>query len=160
MRRMRNPRGLILACLMTMLVACTPGAPSPPGGSQALVPGAVVIQVSLIKYQPQQTKYGTVAGYDNADLTVPVGAVVQFHNQDSFTHTASSVGTNGFPSGSPLTDKARTPSGSDLSQADWSSGDLGPDGYSQPFKASTPGTYFYGCFFHYNTPMRGVITVQ
>jgi plastocyanin len=160
MRRMRTPQGLVLACLMTMLVACTPGAQSPPGGSQALVPGAVVIQVSLIKYQPQQTKYGTVAGYDNDDLTVHVGAVVQFHNQDGFTHTASSVGTNGFPSGSPLTDKARTQAGSDLAQADWSSGDLGPDAYSQPFKASTPGTYFYGCFFHYNTPMRGVITVQ
>ena len=160
MRRMRSPRALTLACLMTMLVACTPGAPPTPGGAQALVPGAVVIQVSLIKYQPQQTQFGTVAGYNNANLTVHVGAVIQFHNQDSFTHTASSVGTNGFPQGSPLTDKARTPSGSDLAQTDWSSGDLGPDAYSQPFKASTPGTYFYGCFFHYNTPMRGVITVQ
>jgi len=160
MRRMRNPRGLVLACLMSMLVACTPGAPPTPGGSQALVPGAVVIQVSLIKYQPQQTKFGTVAGYNNANLTVHVGAVIQFHNQDSFTHTASSVGTNGFPSGSPLTDKARSQSGSDLSQADWSSGDLQPDAYSQPIHATTPGTYFYGCFFHYNTPMRGVITVQ
>jgi len=160
MRRMRTPGGLVLACLTAMLVACTPGAPSPPGGSQALVPGAVVIQVSLIKYQPQETQFGTVAGYDNANLTVHVGAVIQFHNQDSFTHTASSVGTNGFPSGSPLTDKARTQSGSDLSQTDWSSGDLQPDAYSQPFHATTPGTYFYGCFFHYNTPMRGVITVQ
>lgn len=143
-----------------MLVACTPGAPPTPGGAQALVPGAVVIQVSLIKYQQQQTQFGTVAGYDNANLTVHVGAVIQFHNQDSFTHTASSVGTSGFPSGSPLTDKARTQSGSDLSQPAWSSGDLQPDAYSQPFHATTPGTYFYGCFFHYNTPMRGVITVQ
>ena len=160
MRRMRTPQGLVLACLMAMLVACTPGAPPQPGGSQSLVPGAIVIQVSLIKYQQQQTQFGIVAGYDNDNLTVPAGAVVQFHNQDSFTHTASSVGTNGFPPGSPIQFKARTPSGSDLAQANWSSGDLGPDAYSQPFKASTPGTYFYGCYFHYNTPMRGVITVQ
>lgn len=160
MRRMRTPRGLVLACLVAALVACTPGAPSQPGGAQALVPGAIVIQVSLLKYPPQQTPLGTVAGYDNADLTVHVGAVVQFHNQDGFTHTASSVGTSGFPNNSPLGNGARTPSGSDLSQANWSSGDLQPDAYSQPFHATAPGTYYYGCYFHYNTPMRGVITVQ
>ena len=51
-------------------------------------------------------------------------------------------------------------SGSDLSQAGWSSGDLGADAYSQPLTASKPGKYYYGCFFHYNTPMRGLITVQ
>lgn len=159
MRRMRNPWGLVLACLVSMLVACTPGAPPPPGGSQALAPGAIVIQVSLIKYPPQQTQFGTVAGYNNANLTVHVGAVIQFHNQDSFTHTASSLGTSGFPPNGPAF-KARTRSGSDLSQANWSSGDLQPDAYSQPIHATTPGTYYYGCYFHYNTPMRGVITVQ
>ena len=159
MRRMRNPWGLVLACLMSMVVGCTPGAPAPPGGAQALVPGAIVIQVSLIKYQPQQTKFGTVAGYNNDNLTVHVGAIIQFHNQDSFTHTASSLGTTGFPpSGPPFS--ARTRSGSDLSQSNWSSGDLQPDSYSQPIHATTPGTYYYGCYFHYNTPMRGVITVQ
>lgn len=159
MPRMRTPGGLVAACLVATLVACTPGAPSPPQGAQGLVPGAVVVQVSLIKYQPQQTPLGEVAGYDNADLTVHVGAVIQFHNQDTFSHTASSVGTSGFPS-NPHLANALTPSGSDLSQPNWSSGELQPNGYSQPFHATTPGTYYYGCYFHYNTPMRGWITVQ
>ena len=119
-----------------------------------------MIQVSLINYGPKQSANGVVAGYNSDNLTVPVGTVIQFHNQDTFTHTASSLGTNGFPKGDPLTTQARTRSGSDLAQAGWSTGDLNPDAYSQPITASTPGTYYYGCFFHYQTPMRGWITVQ
>src|SRR5579871_857231 len=88
--------------VVALLVACTPGAPPPPSGSQGAMPGAVIIEVSLLKYGPSQTPDGTVAGYNNDNLTVPAGTIIQFHNQDSFTHTASSVGTSGFPSGNPL----------------------------------------------------------
>jgi len=160
MRRMSTRKGLAAACLVFALVACTPGAPAPPGGAQGLVPGAVVVQVSLLTYKPAGSPHGTVAGYSNDALTVKVGTIIQFHNQDSFTHTASWVGTNGFPPGNPLGESARTRSGGDLAQTNWTSGDLQPNSYSQPLRASTPGTYYYGCFFHYNTPMRGWITVQ
>ena len=153
-------RVLIPACVAAAVVACTPGAPPPPSGSNGPFPGAVIIQVSLLKYGPSQSPSGIVAGYNNDNLTIPVGSIVQFHNQDSFTHTASSVGTSGFPSGNPLKEHARTQSGTDLAQQGWSSGDLGPNAYSQPLTASQAGTYFYGCFFHYSTPMRGRIVVQ
>ena len=153
-------RSIFWLGVLAMVVACTPGAPPPPSGTQGAVPGAVIIQVSLLKYPPTQSPSGVVAGYSNDDLTIPAGTIVQFHNQDSFTHTASSVGTSGFPSGNPLNEHARTQSGTDLAQSGWSSGDLAPNAYSQPLVASAPGTYFYGCFFHYNTPMRGRIVVQ
>ena len=158
MARMTIGKSMFVGGAVAMLVACTPGAPPPPSGPQGAVPGAVIIQVSLLKYGPTQTPDGVVAGYSNDNLTIPVGTVVQFHNQDNFTHTASSVGTSGF--GNPPGAQAQTQSGSDLAQSGWSSGVLGPNAYSQALTASTPGTYYYGCFFHFNTPMRGRIVVQ
>jgi plastocyanin len=156
---MRYARALFAVCAVAVLASCTPGAPPPPAGSGA-VPGAVIINVSLLTYAPKPSVNGIVAGYNSDALTVPVGTVIQFHNQDSFTHTGSFLGTNGFPSGNPLKNQARTRSGTDLSQAGWSTGDLSPNAYSQPLTASRAGTYYYGCFFHYPTPMRGWITVR
>lgn len=157
---MRYLRGLLTVCVAAALAGCTPGAPPPPSGAQGPVPGAVIINVSLLTYAPQPSAHGTVAGYSSDTLVVHVGAIIQFHNQDNFTHTASFLGTSGFPSGDPLNNAARTQSGTDLSQTGWSSGDLGAGAYSQPLTASVGGTYYYGCFFHYQTPMRGWITVQ
>ncbi len=160
MARMTIGRYVIGACVAAAVVACTPGAPPPPSGSNGPFPGAVIIQVSLLKYPPTQSPSGLVAGYNNDDLTIPVGTVVQFHNEDNFTHTASSLGTSGFPQTNPLKEPARSQSGTDLAQSGWSSGDLLANAYSQPLTASQPGTYFYGCFFHYLTPMRGRIVVR
>ena len=159
---MKLRKGLVAACLIGALVACTPGAPSQPAGAQGPVPGATIIQVSLLTYKPMASPDGTVAGYANAHITVPVGTIIQFHNQDNFLHTASLVSTTSFPknNSNPLTNTARTQNGSDLATAGWSTGDLNADAYSQPLTASQAGKYFYGCFFHYSTPMRGVIIVQ
>jgi plastocyanin len=142
------------------LWACTPGAPGVPNAAQGPVPGAVIIEVSLLKYGPMPTSNGTVAGYNNANITVPVGAIIQFHNQDSFNHTASWVSFSNFPPGNPLTAAAKGQSGSDLFAAGWSTGDIAPNAYSLPLTASKAGEVYYGCFYHYNTPMRGKITVQ
>jgi len=42
----------------------------------------------------------------------------------------------------------------------WSSGTLGAGSGSQILLADKPGTYLYGCFFHYTAPMHGAILVQ
>ena len=155
---MRFLKGLLPVCLAAAAVSCTPGATSAPASS--LLSGSVVIHVSLGKYVAQ-SQYGQIGGYSINPLTIARGTVVQFVNDDNFSHTASSVGTNGFPKSGPGAGSL-TQSGTDFAQTDWSTGELQGGSASQAFTASTPGTYFYGCFFHYSsqTPMRGVIIVQ
>jgi plastocyanin len=121
----------------------------------------VVIHASLGKYVTQ-SQYGLLSSYNPNPLVVSRGTVVQFVNDDNFNHTATSLGTNGFPANGPG-GGALTQSGNDLAQANWSTGALVGGAASQTFNASTPGTYYYGCFYHYNqqgAPMRGVIVVQ
>ena len=145
------------ACL-GFTAACTPGAPSAP--NNALQAGTVVIHLSLGKYAAQ-TQYGTLGGYSPNPLVIARGSVIQFVNDDNFDHTASSVGQSGFPAvGPPGTAIAQ--SGTDLAQPNWSTGDLKGGSASQSLSASQPGTYYFGCLFHFNsqTPMRGVIVVQ
>jgi plastocyanin len=148
-----------VAAAMVATAACTPGAPTAPNG--LISSGSVVIHLSFGKYIVQ-TKYGLVSSYNPNPLVVARGSVVQFANDDNFDHTATSLGSNAFPQNGPG-GSAETKSGTDLSQPNWSSGVLTGGAVSQTFIASTPGTYYYGCFFHYGTPgspMRGVIVVQ
>jgi plastocyanin len=155
---MRFWKGLVPVCLAAAAVSCTPGATSAP--TTAVLSGAVVIHVSLGKYVVQ-SQYGQIGGYSQNPLTIARGTVVQFINDDSFGHTASSVGTAGFPKSGPGAGSL-TQSGTDFAQTNWSTGELQGGSASQAFTAATPGTYYYGCFFHYSsqTPMRGVIVVQ
>ena len=138
--------------------ACTPGAAANPSGSSARIPSAVIVHVSLLTYPPVSSAYGTLSGFSPNPLTVPHGAVVQFVNDDNFAHTASSVGMAGFMNG-PLSASTQNQSGGDLANANWSSGVLQGAGYSQGLNASTAGTYYYQCFYHY-AQMHGVIVVQ
>lgn len=138
--------------------ACTPGAPSNPSAGNAQISSAIIVHVSLLKYPPVSSPYGTLAAFSPNPLTVTHGAVVQFVNDDNFNHTATSVGTTGFVS-SPLSSSAQSASGSDLANPGWSTGALMGGGFSQGFSTSTPGTYYFQCFYHY-TQMHGVIIVQ
>jgi len=158
----RRPAALALVVAMAAgISACTPGAATTPSSlSRSPISGAIIVHVSLLKYGPSPSTFGTVAGYSPNPLTVSVGSIVQFVNDDNFTHTASFVSTTGFPVGNPLSSAAQTPSGTDLASAGWSSGNILGGAFSQGFTASTAGTYYYGCFYHYGSPMRGVIVVQ
>lgn len=99
-------------------------------------------------------------GYAPDTLTVAVGTHIRFVNSDSFAHTATLIaGAQTFPAGSPFGASAQTQSGATLSQA-WSSGTLEPNGSSQTLTVDAPGTYLYGCFYHYGSPMRGTIVAQ
>jgi plastocyanin len=141
------------------LTACTDGAPGSLSGSVA---GVTTIDVSLTAFAATMTPPGISAGYAPAQLTVPVGTQIRFVNRDSFAHTASAVNGLTFPAGSPLSAGALTPSssGRNLSGGGWSSGNLAAGAASPVFVADTPGTYLFGCFYHYGAPMRGSIVVQ
>jgi plastocyanin len=136
------------------LGACTPGAVVPAGGS-----AGTTIDVNLTLHPQSATPYGTSGGYAPAVTTVAVGTSVRFVNSDGFAHTATSLGTAGFPAGSPFGSPALQQSGATLSSG-WTSGALAAGTGSQALLADAPGTYFYGCFFHYGAPMRAAIVVR
>lgn len=154
-----------LALLAALLTACTPGAmgTTPSQGAGAAAPGAqtVIIDVSLTLHAPQTLPQGPAAGYAPLATNVAVGDLIQFTNSDGFANTATLIPqATTFPSGSPFLASAQTQSGALLSQP-WSSGTLQNQGArSQTILVDKPGTYFYGCFFHYGSPMRGVIVAQ
>jgi plastocyanin len=131
----------------TTLGGCTYGAPA---ASTTAVVADVVVDVNLTLY-PE--------GYNPPALTVPVGTKIQFTNTDTFAHTVTAIAGSAFPAGSPFDSSAVNASGSVLSSG-WGSGTLPAGASSQAFVADRPGTYLYGCFFHYSHPMRGQIVVR
>ncbi|MDQ6766928.1 MAG: plastocyanin/azurin family copper-binding protein [Candidatus Eremiobacteraeota bacterium] len=142
-----------------MLAACTPGAPSAPSVVSARSANAVVVGVSLVKYGQMSSAYGMVGGFNPTLVVVAHGVTIQFHNEDSFNHTATSIAGSTFPGGNPIPSSALSQSGSDVSQPDWSSGLLTGQSFSRTFSTAAVGQYLFGCFYHYPT-MRGVIIVQ
>ena len=138
------------------LAACTAGGiPTSSGGS-----GGITINVSLTQYAPTQTPYGQSGGYSPPVTTVAVGSQIRFVNVDSFAHTATEIpGATSFPSGSPFNSGALQQHGTTLSGG-FSSGALQPNSSSQTITVDVPGTYLFGCFFHYGAPMRAAIVAQ
>lgn len=145
------------ASLASILVACTPGAPNAPNAN-SLARG-VLVGESLLKYGQTSSQFGTVGGFNPAIVVVAHGTTIQFHNEDSFNHTATRISGPPFPPGNPIPNSALTLSGTDVSQLSWSSGALLPNAYSQALGTSKVGTFFFGCFYHYPI-MRGVVIVQ
>jgi plastocyanin len=105
------------------------------------------------------SSFGMVGGFNPTIVVVAHGTKIQFHNEDSFNHTATGIPGTGFPGGNPIPSSALNPSGTDVSQTGWSSGLLTGGSFSQSFSTSATGQYLFGCFYHYPT-MRGVVIVQ
>ena len=154
------------ACALVLaLAACTPngtGTASGGGGSGGVTH---TIDVNLTLNSPVSTPYGQSGAYKPAVLTVAVGDSIVFKNSDGFAHTSTSIppaktsGETKFPSAYPFSSAALTQSGTTLSGG-WSSGSIAAGATSQTLLADKPGTYLYGCFFHYGSPMRGAIVVK
>lgn len=141
-------KGMAL-CAALLIAGCTPGGTmSNAGGGPS---SATTIDVNLTLHQ---------YGYQPDTVSVPVGSTIRFFNSDGFPHTATLIpGASTFPSGSPFSASAQTRSGNVLSQP-WSSGTLQASTASQTILVDAPGTYLFGCFFHYGAPMRGTIVAQ
>ncbi|MDQ6929517.1 MAG: plastocyanin/azurin family copper-binding protein [Candidatus Eremiobacteraeota bacterium] len=146
----------IALLLVLSLAACTPGAAMAPSGGGG---AALTIDVSLTSHAAGPSTFGTLAGYSPPVRQVAAGWSVRFVNSDGFAHTATHVAAAAFPAGSPFSTSAQTQSGARLSQS-WSTGTLQAGASSQTFAVDAPGTYLYGCFYHYGSPMRGVIVAQ
>jgi|SRR5579883_196149 len=138
------------------LAACTAGGiPTSSGGG-----GGVTIDISLTQYAPSQTPYGSSRGYSPAVTNVSVGSQIHFVNVDSFAHTATAIpGATTFPTTPPFNAGALQQKGTAIS-GNWSTGALQASGSSQTITVDRPGTYLYGCFFHYGAGMRGAIVAQ
>jgi len=105
------------------------------------------------------TPGGTGAGYAPVVATLAVGDAVRFRNSDGFAHTATSIAASAFPTTYPFTAAALQPTGDTLSGR-FSSGSLAAGASSPSFVADRTGTYLYGCFYHYGSPMRAAIVVR
>jgi plastocyanin len=139
------------------LIGCTAGAP--PGSGSGTSAGTTTINVSLSASTQSSTPFGSSIGYSPPVTTVSVGTMLQFVNRDTFAHTASSVTGTTFPADPGFTSSTLNPSGSRLSTG-WTSGNLAAGAVSPPVLADLPGTYLYGCFYHYSGGMHGAIVVQ
>lgn len=149
---------LILAAVAA-LAACTPGGTSVPSGGGG-GGGTVTIDVDLTTHPAGPTVAGNGGGFAPLETDVTVGSTIRFTNSDTFAHTATLIGTQAtFPAASPFGGSALTQAGNTLSQP-WSSGALAAGAASQTITVDLPGTYLYGCFFHYGAPMRGVIVAH
>jgi plastocyanin len=151
----RSP--LLSLLLIAALAGCTNGAS--PAGSASAVAATTTIDVSLTSAPMASTAYGSGGGFAPLVTTVALGSTIRFTNVDSFAHTATSLIGTTFPAASPFVGSAQLTAGGTLSGG-WSSGTLGAGTTSQTLIADKPGTYLYGCFFHYGAPMRGAIVVK
>jgi len=103
---------------------------------------------------------GDSVGVGPPVLTVHVGDSIVFVNDDAVAHHTATglVGATKF--GEPRWTQAVLKPFGDIGSQPWSSGDIAPGARSAPLLATTPGTFLYGCFFHYSAGMRGEIIVE
>ena len=145
--------------IVLALAGCTPGAP-PAGTGTAAVAATTTIDVSLSTLTVTATQFGSAGGFTPPVTNVTVGSTIRFVNVDAATpHTSTSLSGSSLPASSPFGANALSQFGGTLSGG-WSSGTLGGGNGSQIVLADKPGTYLYGCAYHYGTPMRGAIIVH
>jgi plastocyanin len=158
-------RATAALCAALMLASCTPNGIAAVGGGGGGGGVTHVVDVNLTLNGPSSTPYGESGAYKPAVLTVAVGDFVVFKNSDGFAHTSTSIAPaktkneTQFPSQYPFNASALNQTGTTLSGG-WTSGAIPAGGTSQTIKADKAGTYLYGCFFHYGSPMRGAIVAK
>ena len=138
--------------------------PATPTPSPTPVPSAQPQVVYLnFSFARANSTYGTLAFYApiaSATAAEPITAVAGSHllfiNSDTSPHTASGLGSAGFPA-SFTNANGPAASGSTVDASAWSTGTLSPGGTSTPFTLGPPGTYYFGCYYHYSLPMQDVI---
>jgi plastocyanin len=126
--------------------------------------GAADLDVSLSMSRNSKVVHigaGDAMGIAPQILRVHVGDRVVFVDDDAKEHhTATGLtGASAFVDDPRWTDASLKAYGQ-IGPAAWSTGDLAPGARSAPLVAAKPGTYLYGCFFHYTAGMRGEIIVE
>jgi plastocyanin len=153
-------RTLALA-LALVCSGCTAGGVNPTTGGGASVTSVTTIDVSIAAFALESTPLGDARGFSPEVTNVSVGSGVRFLNVDNTEHTATSIpGTTVFPAESPFGVSALQQTANVGVGGSWGAGALEPGEMSQVFVVNQPGTYIYGCFFHYSGGMRGVIVAK
>lgn len=147
--------------LLLALSGCTAGGVNPAAGGGASVTSVTTIDVSIAAFALESTPLGDARGFSPEVTNVSVGSGVQFVNVDNTEHTATSIpGATAFPAVSPFGVSALQPTANVGISGSWGAGGLEPGQTSQVFVVNKPGTYIYGCFFHYSGGMRGAIVAK
>lgn len=149
-----------LALCAALLTACTPNGVLVTNGGGGNVANVTRINVSISAFGQVSTPAGPALGFSPEITNVTVGSGVQFVNVDNTSHTGTSIlGATKFPATSPFMFSATITSGTALSTG-FSTGTLSAGASSPVFLVDKPGTYLFGCFFHYSGGMRGEIVAQ
>ena len=84
-------------------------------------------------------------------IRVTHGSQVVFLNDDpgGSPHTASGLGMGGFPAAFDNTSGFNAQGNTIDGSLTWSTGTLNHGQMSSPFTVGSPGTYYFGCAFHY-----------
>jgi plastocyanin len=150
-----------LAVAFVILAGCTPGSFAGLNAGAGVGGPSTTIDVDLTTHPQGTSPAGTAAGYAPLVTMLAVGDSLRFTNSDGFAHTATAIPGNPptFPAAYPFTSSALISSGATLSSG-FSSGNLQAGATSQVLLADKPGSYVFGCFYHYGAPMRAVIVVH
>lgn len=126
-----RPVAIPLVVAMLVLAGCGGG-----GGTDPTTPSGSSPNPAAASSSSSGPRAVTIADYtyEPADLTVAAGTTVEFTNEDSTPHTATSNQSGAFETGSIDTGK------------------------SAEVKLEKPGTYAYYCAFH--PFMKGTIKVE
>lgn len=153
----------LLLIALLLCAGCTPGSfgLASAGTANGVTGNVVTVDVDLTKDPGGATPGGPGAGYAPLVTTLAIGDGVRFANSDGFSHTATAIpgAPETFPSSYPFSSAALNQTGNKVSEG-FSSGNLTAGSTSQTLLADKAGTYLFGCFYHYGSPMRASIVVQ
>lgn len=156
----------------TPIATATPVATAIPTATPAptAAPSAQpqVVHVGFTHAASTDPTFGAIAFYTGSNtasapasvVTVTHGSQIVFMTDSTSPHTASGLGTSGFPGTGPGSG-ATSQTGSTINGTSWSTGTLSANATSAAFTVGPPGDYYFGCFYHYSADgMRDVIVSQ
>lgn len=130
-----------------------------------------VVHIGFSLTPEKDPTFGPIAFYaptlsppHSAIITVKSGSQLVFLNDGtpSTQHTASLLGTSGFPPSGFGSNNPFNQTGNVVGSTFWSTGILNFGSMSQAFTIGAPGDYYFGCGFHYggSPSMQDVIVSQ
>jgi len=149
------------AVLFTAMLLGASNAPKP---MHAAMHGTRLVTIRMdLDFRPHtRSTFGTIKGYDPAEVHVHMGDHIQWVNPDDENHTATGMSYTGesVPSNYKFQSDFTKPHGSIIDASEWSTGNVRAHGGKSPvFVAKRVGHYFYACGYHIGVGQIGVIVV-
>jgi plastocyanin len=162
----------------TPIATATPSATATPTQAPTATPVATptataqpqIVQIGFGHSTTTDARFGMVSFYTGAlgssapaaVVSVVSGSKIVFQKDSSgIPHTASGLGSSGFPANFDNTGGTSATGSTIDGNTTWSTGTLQDGQLSTAFTVGPPGDYYFGCFFHYGPDnMRDVIVSQ